>query len=171
ESSGGVRPISVTNYHNLLYVLNAGGAGNITGLTVGNDGSLTSIAGSTRLLSNSAAGPAQVQFSPKGDVLVVTEKNTNMIDTYSVNGDGTATGPHSYSASGVTPFGFAFTNKGDIIVSEAFGGAANGSAASSYWVGSDGGLGVISPSSPTHQTSACWVAVTNNGRYAYTTNA
>ena len=31
-------------------------------------------------------------------------------------------------------------------------------------------LTTISPSVPTTQTAACWVAVTKNGRYAYTTN-
>ena len=33
--SGGMHPISVTNYKNLVYVLNDGGSGNITGFTLG----------------------------------------------------------------------------------------------------------------------------------------
>src|SRR5437660_7834359 len=47
-ASGGVRPISLTAHGDVLYVLNAGGDGNISGFTVGGGGALTAIAGSTR---------------------------------------------------------------------------------------------------------------------------
>jgi 6-phosphogluconolactonase len=170
-ASGGIRPISLTANHDLLYVLNAGGTGNITGFTVGHRGTLSMIPGSTRPLSNGASGPAQVQFSPNGDVLVVTEKNTNLIDTYTVGKDGLATGPVTHPSSGTTPFGFAFGQRNQMFVSEAFGGATNGSAVSSYTVSRDGGVQVDTPSATTHQTAACWVAVTNDGRYAYAANA
>jgi 6-phosphogluconolactonase (cycloisomerase 2 family) len=155
----------------VLYVLNAGGSGNITGFNVGQHGELTAIPGSTRPLSGSATGPAQVQFSGDGRLIAVTEKNTNMIDIYTVNKDGTANGPMVHPSAGVTPFGFAFGKGGNLIVSEAFGGAANASAASSYNVGRNGSFDVVSASSPTHQTAACWVVLTGNERYAYTANA
>jgi 6-phosphogluconolactonase (cycloisomerase 2 family) len=171
EASGGTTPISLTSNGDMLYVLNAGGSGNITGFTVGHDGTLSPIAGSTRPLSGSATGPAQVQFSPDGRLLAVTEKTTNRIDIYTVNKDGTSNGPMTHPAAGVTPFGFAFGKDGRLLVSEAFGGAANASAASSYIVGRDGSFQVVSASSPTHQTAACWLALTGNGRYAYTANA
>lgn len=171
QSSGGVRPISVTSYKNLLYVLNAGGSGNITGFTVGTNGSLSPIPNSTRPLSGNATGPAQVQFSADGNTIAVTEKATNAIDIYTVNKDGTTNGPLSYASSGATPFGFAFGKNGKLIVSEAFGGAPGASAASSYRVESDGSLSVVSASSPTHQTAACWLVLTGNERYAYTANA
>src|SRR2546426_10418470 len=58
--SGGTRPISVTVSRNVVYVLNAGGAGNITGFTVGLTGVLTQIAGTTRSLSAAKACPAGV---------------------------------------------------------------------------------------------------------------
>jgi 6-phosphogluconolactonase (cycloisomerase 2 family) len=112
-----------------------------------------------------------VQFNPAGDVLVVTEKATNMIDTFQVGPDGVAGPANAQPSSGMTPFGFAFDNQGRAFVSEAFGGAANASALSSYNVPSNGWLGTISPSVPTHQTAACWTAVSKDGRYAYTTNA
>jgi 6-phosphogluconolactonase (cycloisomerase 2 family) len=57
-----------------------------------------------------------------------------------------------------------------LIVSEAFGGAVDASAVSSYTIGSDGTLHVVSASVPTTETAACWVAVTNNGRFAYASN-
>jgi 6-phosphogluconolactonase (cycloisomerase 2 family) len=69
---------------------------------------------------------------------------------------------------GETPFGFSFTRHGLLIVSEAFGGREAESAVSSYRLEDELELG--SGSAPDHQTAACWVAVTRDGRYAYTTN-
>src|SRR5262249_56044059 len=74
------------------------------------------------------------------------------------------------SSSGMTPFGFAFNRRGTLIVSEAFGGATGASAVSSYEVDDDGTLTLITGSAPTHQTAACWIANTANGRFTYTTN-
>jgi len=173
-ASGGIRPTSLTLYKKLLYVLNAGGSGSITGFVLDQSGGLTPIPGSTRPLSNNGAGaapaPAQISFSRDGGTLVVTERATNLIDTYTVDRDGVASDPVPQASSGVTPFGFAFTQQGVLIVSEAFGGAPLASAVSSYHV-SEGGIGVISPSVPTGQTAACWIAVSKNGRFAYSTNA
>jgi 6-phosphogluconolactonase len=173
-SSGGVMPTSLTIYKDLLYVLNAGGAGNITGFVINSSGHLTPLDGSTRPLSNNGAGaspaPAQVAFSRDGSMLVVTERASNLIDTYVVGKDGLASGPTAHPASGATPFGFAFTQQGALIVSEAFGGAPLASAVSSYDV-SNGSLEVINGSVPTGQTAACWIAVSKNGKFAYSTNA
>lgn len=168
--SGGTLPISVTSWGSLVYVLNAGGSGNIAGFRLAG-GHLTPIAGSSRPLSGGAVGPAQVSFMPNGQGLVVTEKSTKSIDTYAVDASGLATGPIVNPSSGVTPFGFGFSSNGLLIVSEAFGGAPNGSAVSSYEViRSTGALRWISPSVATTETSACWIAITPNGRYTYTTN-
>ena len=166
-----MHPISLTAYKDLLYVLNDGGAGNITGFNINGDGTLTAIPGSTRPLSSASSGPAEVQFSPDGRVLVVTEKGTNMIDTYTVDRKGVANGPAAHPSNGMTPFGFAFDNVGHLLVSEAFGGAPNASATSSYDVDRGGNVTVISGSVGTQQTAACWLVITKNGRYAYTTNA
>lgn len=171
--SGGVSPISVTIHKRIVYVLNSGASGNITGFKFSPQGELFPLPNSTRFLSNGDAGgstgPAQISFSPDGRSLVVTEKATNQILTYHLGKTG-YDGPVVHASSGQTPFGFAFAKRNFLIVSEAFGGAAGASAASSYAL-SSGGLQVISPSAPTYQTAACWVAVTGNGRYAYTTNA
>jgi 6-phosphogluconolactonase len=170
-SSGGVTPTSVTVHDGLVYVLNAGGTGNISGLRLAADGSLSPIASSTRGLSTGTAGPAEVSFDPSGAWLVVTEKNTNKIDTWHVDANGLASGRVVNASSGMTPFGFAFTTQGVLAVSEAFGGAPNASATSTYTINADGTLRVISASSPTTETSACWIVVTNNGRFVYATNA
>ena len=168
--SGGTRPISIALGSGLLYVLNAGGEGNITGFRAGEDGGLHPIPRSTRPLSSGASGPAQVGITPNGRVLVVTEKATNKITTYLVKGNGRPGAPIVNTSAGQTPFGFAFDQHGLLIVSEAFGGAPNASAASSYTINADGTLDVVSASVPTTETAACWFVVTEDGRFAYTTN-
>src|SRR4051812_19420985 len=68
--SGGDRPVSLTVQGNLIYVLNAGTPENITGFRLGWRG-LRQIEGSTKPLSGTMVGPAQVEFSPRGNLLVV----------------------------------------------------------------------------------------------------
>ncbi len=165
--SGGIRPISLTTYKNWLYVLNAGGSGNIAGFAIGADGTLSPIAGSSQPVSNggvgSAPGLAQVAFNSEGSVLVVTEKTTNMLDTYPVVG-GVAGSPVTHASAGAVPFGFAFDRQNHAIVSEASG------SVSSYLVDANT-FEVISPAVVNTQTAACWIAISNNGSFAYTTNA
>jgi 6-phosphogluconolactonase len=169
--SGGVRPISLTVHGKLVYVLNAGDAttpANIKGfLTLG--GNLTPLPGSSRPLSAANPDPAQIEFSPDGRQLVVTEKATNMIVTYKVR-FGFAGAPNAQASAGETPFGFAFDKLERLIVSEAFGGAPDASVLSSYALASDGTITPITPNVATTETAACWVVVTRNGLYTYTTN-
>jgi 6-phosphogluconolactonase len=168
--SGGDRPISATVHGRVLYVLNAGGTGNITGFSVARGGELSILGGSTRPLSGPAVDPAQVEFSPDGRLLALTEKATNTIDLYTVDRrSGLASASDPQPSAGQTPFGFAFDPHGRLIVSEAFGGATDASAVSSYDVGR-GGLDPVSPSVRTTETAACWIVVTRNGRFTYTTN-
>ncbi len=169
DASGGNQPISLTVHDRLLYVLHAGGAGNITGHTVSRHGALSPLVGSTRPLSGPGAAPAQVSFDPRGKALVVTEKETNVIDTYEVRRDGFAGGPDPQPSAGETPFGFAFDKRGHLIVSEAFDGAPDASAVSSYAL-SGGLIDPITASAATTETAACWIVVTRNGRFTYTTN-
>jgi 6-phosphogluconolactonase len=168
--SGGTLPISVTVHRDLVYVLNAGGDGNIAGLRLAKNGTLSPLAGSTQPLSGTGTAPAQIAFSPTGRFLVVTEKMTNTLVTYAVGHDGLPGGPIVTPSEGDTPFGFSFGHRDRLFVSEAFGGALEASAVSSYDLDKDGILHPITSSLPTHQTAACWLVVTRNGRYAYTTN-
>ena len=167
--SGGSKPISVTIHRRLVYVLNAG-SDTVSGFTLRPHGKLSPIAGSTRPLSGTGVDAAQVQFSRDGRSLIVTEKAANLIVTYPVDDDGLLGAPLLQPSQGTTPFGFAVGDHRHVFVSEAFGGAPNASAVSSYRLGRDGFLEVLSPSVPTHQTAACWVVVTEDGRFAYTTN-
>lgn len=164
-ASGGVQPISLTVHGDILYVLNAGNDGNISGLRIGSAGALTPIAGSTRSLSGSAVGPAQVSFSPNGRWLVVTEKSTSRLDVYAVGSDGVASAPITTASAGGTPFGFAFGHRDELFVSEAAG------SASSYVIDGGGALTVTSGAVLTHQGAPCWAVVTKNGKFGYTANA
>ena len=153
--AGGIQPISLTVYKDLLYVLNAGGSGNISGFRIGKNGLLSPLAGSTQPVSNGGAGAvpglAQIAFNSDGSALVVTEKTTNLIVTYEVV-DGLASAPITHPSEGVTPFGFAFDRQNHAIVSE----AASGSV-SSYQIDGDE-FNVISSAVVNGQAAACWIA-------------
>lgn len=172
--SGGLAPISVSESNGLVYVLNAGGAGNVAGFRLASAG-LQPIAGSTRALSAAGGtGPAQVGFSSDGGTLLVTEKATNKLMSWRVDvKSGLLGAPTITPSAGVTPFGFAFDNRDRVFVSEAVGGAALASTTSSYRFTEQqpAKAVLVSASVPTLQTAACWVAVTPNGKFAYTGNA
>jgi 6-phosphogluconolactonase len=167
--SGGERPVSATIHGGLIYVLNAGTPNNVTGFRLSPDGSLTEIEGSSRPLSGASTGPAQVSFSPDGGTLVITEKGTNTITTYSVDQQtGLLDDATFIPSEGATPFGFAFDVQGRAFVSEAFGGAPGASALSSYAARS---MTPISSSVGSGEQAACWVVVTKDGDLALVTNA
>jgi 6-phosphogluconolactonase len=166
-NSHGTMPISIAVHENLVYVLNAGGTPNIAGFTLNSKNRLVYLPGSERSLAGgTAANPAEISFSPDGDVLVVTEKGTQSIDTYTLNNDGYASGPIPHPSSGSTPFGFEFTHRSLAIVSE-----AGPNALSSYKADENGQLELITGSLQNGQAAVCWVVVTNDGRYAYSANA
>jgi 6-phosphogluconolactonase (cycloisomerase 2 family) len=167
EPSGGTMPVSVAVNGDLLYVLNAGGTPNIQGFFIDLFTShLLHLPGSERDLAGGAgSAPAQVSFSPDGDVLVVTEKSTNQIDSWTVDDDGFVHDRTLTHSSGATPFGFAFARRDFAIVSE-----AGPSALSSYEVDDDADLELMTASLSDGQKANCWVVVTKNQHYAYTTN-
>jgi 6-phosphogluconolactonase (cycloisomerase 2 family) len=166
-ASGGVKPISVTFSGNLVYVANFGddtNPANVTGFKVSH-GALEPVANSTRSLSADHPQPAQLQFTAEGDVLVVTEKMTNKIDTFTLDGVGLSD-VMVHDSAGMTPFGFAFDANDTLIVSEAFGGMPG--ATSSYKLTDDGDVSVVSASVASGQGAPCWVAI--RGNHAYVTN-
>ena len=167
--SGGDMPVSITSHGRLVYVLNAGGDGNIQGFWRSATGILDPVAGSNQPLSQAAPGPAQIEFAPNGRHLVVTEKGTNRIDVFNVHADGSASALAWRASAGPTPYGFAFTRGGKFVVSEAAGGATDASSASSYRFHGNH-LRLLDGPVATTETAACWVAVTRDGRFAYTTN-
>lgn len=167
--SGGTRPVSITQYDDIVFVLNAGGTNNITGFRLSENGTLQAIPNSSRPLTAAMTGPAEIAFVKGGKVLVITEKMTNKIVSYTVNENGIPGSMHSITSSSATPFGFAVRNE-RFFVSEAVGGAAGASVLSSYSVNNNGLISLVQGSVAAGQSAACWVVLTNNGKYAYTTN-
>jgi 6-phosphogluconolactonase len=174
--SRGVFPVSLAARGNLLYVVNARGGGNLAGFRIGNDGTLTAIDNSVRPLSGSAdPGPGSIRISPDLHTLVVTEKPTNLIDIFALGPDGVPGESKVVVASGPTPFGADFDPSGHYILSLANVGpnraaVPDGSAAGSIVFTGFTTPAVVSGSVPTTETAACWVQITAEGAFAYTTN-
>jgi len=163
--SGGATPVSLAVSGRLLYVLNQGGTGNIAGFWVGDRGELEMIPGSSRPLASTSASAEEVAFSPDQSTLVVSEKATQTLDTYRVQAHGRVMGPTAHPSNGAGPYGFTFTGRDELLVTEA---AIN--AVSSYDL-DHGDLALVSPSVPSDGAAPCWIAATPDGRYAYATNA
>lgn len=174
----GDEPTSLTIRGNLLYVLNSSVAGNgIRGFNVASNGTLSRLRHSFRLLSSPIAVPGQVQFSPDGRRLLVTQKTTNVllppknaIDVYRVGSNGLASNLKREASHGLRPFSLAFRNKNQLLVTESFNAADGASAVSSYRMSTKGSLDVISGSIRNRQTDTCWVVITKDDRYAFVAN-
>ena len=162
--SGGVAPNSVDEHHGRVYVLNSGGTPNVTAFRARRDGSLEAIPGGRQDLPG-ALGAAQVSVAPDGSALVVTERLSNRIETLALDAAGRPGAPVITASNGPVPFGFAFGHRGDVVVSE-----AGASTVSSYRLGS-GALDLVTASLPVGFGAACWVAISPNGKLAYTGNA
>ena len=149
--SGGTLPVSIATYHDLVYVLNAGGTANIAGFKLGHTGQLTPLVDATRTLG--AGGFSQVGFDPRGENLVVTARTANALLVFPLDDAGKpASGPIASPSSGAGPFGFVFDRRGHLLVAE-----AGTNAVSSYEIGDDGTLAVISASVANGQTATCWI--------------
>lgn len=162
----GSAPKSITEHDGVVYVLNTG-APSVTGFRIA-DGRLTPIADSERTLAMNA-DPAQVGFSPDGGTIIVTERGTDSITSFTVGQDGLLADPQTLASSGPTPYGFAFTSAGTLIVTEAFRAEKGAAAASSYTV-HEGSVTPVTASVGNGRSEICWAVVSGDDRYAFTTN-
>ena len=198
-SSGAQNPVSLTIYENILYVANTGNYvdengveldtlpqdrnrvnSSIIGFTIGDDGTLTELAGSE--IPGIAANVGSVEFSSDGLSLHVTERRTNDILSISLDGNRLPVSEGSIGSVTDQPFGTDLyaADIGDILlVSEGNNGAPGLSALSSYLVEDDGSLTGISLSTgvegdplTTGFTFGCWVEFveTPEGDFAYVSN-
>ena len=169
KPSGGFQPISLTACYGLLYVANAGNgstiASNIMGFYVDANGILTEIAGSSKQLSSPHAKPACIVTNYNCKIIAVTEQNTNLLNIFTIQTDGSLNNPIVSNSSGTGPFGSVFLTNEIILVAE-----AGTNAISSYRVNPNGTLSVISSSVLNYQKATCWIALSENG-FAYTSNA
>jgi 6-phosphogluconolactonase len=169
-SSGGIDPVSLTGTSKYLYVVNDGDAttpGNVAGFVVLPGGKITSLAGATQPLSAANPAPGEIRANPQGTGLIVTEKTTNVLDSYHIQHDGSLSTPTVTSATGNTPYGFAFSPVEPSLFVVADAGAG---AVTAYHL-HDGTVSVADGPVTDQQMAPCWVAVTHNGRFAYTANA
>lgn len=164
--AAGPAPKSITEHAGVVYVLNTGTPG-VKGFRIV-DGGLSPIEGSERTLAMNA-DPGQVGFSPDGSTLVVTERGTDAITSFTVAADGSLGEPSSLPSSGPTPYGFAFTSGGSLIVTEAFRAEKGAAAASSYSV-RDGSVAPVTASVGNGRSEICWAVVSGDDRFAFTTN-
>ena len=169
EASRGQQPVSVTARGRLVFVLNAG-SDNIAGFRLSPRGDLVPIPGATAPLSQDGTAAAQIQFTPDGSALVVSERATNLLTIFPVGRLGQIGTPVQVASPGDTPFGFEFARGGTLVVSEANPSTETGSSVSSYNPVSGSGASVVTAQLGTQQGQACWVAVSRNGRFAYTGN-
>jgi 6-phosphogluconolactonase (cycloisomerase 2 family) len=172
--SGGAEPVSVTEHDGLVYVANAGSdASNYTAFALSRAGRLQPLAGSTFALPADAQ-PGDVLFNGTGRNLVGARVGSSAIDSFRVGPDGHLTpAPGSpFAAQGPGPFGSEFrpTDPGQLFVSNAHGGAGNGTV-SAFRVASDGTLTSIGASPfADQQTAPCWVEISHDGSYLFTVN-
>ncbi len=165
QPSGGSAPSALAQSGDLLYVLNSGGSGNVSGFHVSAHGHLRPIANSTRDLSDTAAGATSLAFSPNRQFLVVTERATNNIDVFRVLDDGSLSTIQVNPSADAVPFAAVFAPNGALIV----GAASN--FVSSYQLHHDRTLSPITASLPTLGKATCWDVVTPSGRFVFTANA
>ena len=177
-SSHGTTPVSlaVTRFGrgDLVYVANAGAThGSYTGFLLSRRGVLHHLSGSTVSVPDGSQ-LGDVLFNTTGTSLVGTRVATSLIDSFNVGRNGllypAAGSP--YLAQGPGPLGSEFrpTNPHQLFVSNAHGGANNGTI-SAFSVSRAGRLAAVGSSPfPDHQTAPCWVEISRNGRFLFTTN-
>jgi 6-phosphogluconolactonase len=172
QLSEGSEPNAVAQHGDLVYVLNTGGSSNVVGFRVSEDGKLHPIPHSLSFLSTNTSGAASLAFSPNGQFLLVTERETNSIDVFRVQKNETLSPIVTNPSAGPGVFALAFTTNGAALAVETGpAGGQNASAISSYAVNSNGTLTAITTSLPTLGAATCWNAVTPNGKWVYTSNA
>jgi len=164
QPSHGSSPTALAQSGDLLYVLNSGGNGNVSGFHIA-AGHLHPIKDSTTNLSDTATSPTSLVLSPNGRFLVVTETATNKIGVFRVHENGRLSGIAANASSGATPFAALFTPDGTLIVANA------SNTISSYRVDWNQNLEVITDALPTLGHATCWDVIGRNGRFTYTANA
>lgn len=167
--SGGERPVSLASHGNLLYVLNTT-SNTIRGYRATASGTLAPLSFAAASLLPGASGASTIQFSADGERLIVTERNSNRLETFSVEESGRLGPPVATASSGSVPFAIANGLDGSVIVAEAGGAAPNG-AVSSYASSGTGALESITASLSTQGVATCWLVATTDGRFAYAVNA
>jgi 6-phosphogluconolactonase len=177
-SSRGLEPVSVavTKWRrvDLVYVANAGdGGSNYTGFVLTRRGHLRHLSGSTVPVPDGSV-LGDVLFNGTGTHLAGTRVGTGLVDSFNVGRNGLlhAAPGAPFASQGPGPIGSEFspTRSNQLFVSNAHGGTNNGTV-SAFKVSRSGGLSSIGAGPfADHQTAPCWVEITHNGRFLFTSN-
>jgi DNA-binding beta-propeller fold protein YncE len=166
--SGGRFPTSVAIHHALVYVLNAGGDGTISGYR-SDHGRLTPIAGSVRSLGLAndtppffLRSPSQIGFTPDASHVLVTDKENGTVDAFALQPDGRPASAPVTTATGPVPFAFEFDARGRAVLADASG------FANTYRVLPSGALSATGAPAANGQNATCWLALARG--YVYVTN-
>jgi len=161
----GAAPRSVAERDGLVFVL-ATGDSRIDGFRLV-DGDLVPVEGASRSLSTPDG--AQIGFTPDGRALIATERGGDKLSAFAVGMDGMLGEPRTIDSLGATPYGFAISSNGTLVVTEAYRAEKGAAAASSYRVDGDS----ITPGTASvgnGRSEICWAVISNDGRHAFTTN-
>jgi 6-phosphogluconolactonase (cycloisomerase 2 family) len=166
--SGGQFPSSVAVHHDLVYVMNAGGAGSINGYHVDGD-RLTPIAGSERSLGldNTTppfflGSPGQIGITADGSQLLVSAKGNGYVDAFALGPDGQPAATPVTTQTGPVPFGFVLDRRGRVVLTDASG------SANTFHVLPSGALAPTGTAAANGQAATCWI--TEARGYFYATN-
>jgi 6-phosphogluconolactonase (cycloisomerase 2 family) len=170
-SSGGPFPTSLAVHGDLVYVLDAGGQGFVSGYRVAGD-TLEPIAGSTRtlLLGNTTppfflSSPAQIGFTPNGQHLIVTTKTHSTVDVFSIADGVPSAAPVKNPEAGV-PFAFVFNSAEQMVLVLAGTGSLE-----AFTVNADDTITPAGAPVSDGQVAACWVTPAHGFDYVSNTGS
>jgi 6-phosphogluconolactonase (cycloisomerase 2 family) len=166
--SGGRFPTSVAIHQALVYVLNAGGDGAISGYR-SDHGRLTPIAGSVRSLGLGNAtppfflrSPSQIGITPDASHVLLTDKENGVVDAFALRPDGQPAVAPVTTATGPVPFAFEFDARGRVVLADASG------SANTFRVLASGSLSATGAPAANGQKAPCWLVRARG--YVYVTN-
>ena len=151
QPSLGGNPVSIAVHDDLVYVVNFGGIYHTAGFRMQPWGELKPIRNSRMPLSTLDTNPSTAAFSADGSKLVISERQTNKVDVFSVASDGSLSNPVFNKFTTTEPFGLQVDASGVLLVTSTAG------SVTSYGIGEDNTLSVITENSPSFGGATCWV--------------
>ena len=168
-ASGGSFPTGIAVHGDLVYVLNAGLTGGVSGYRLSGS-ELRPIPGSTRSLGLANAtppffltSPAQVGFTPDGRQLIVTTKTNSTVDVFSVERSGRLSAEPVRNPEAGVPFAFLFRPGHQLDLLN-----AGTSSIAPITVNDDGSISPAGTPVSDGQAAACWIATARG--FAYVAN-
>lgn len=177
----GIFPTSLALSGNLLVAVLSGrpAEGNppmLKAFAVADDGALTPVEGSETALNDEAVTkPTDVIFSEDGAFVIVPDAMTSLISVFPIDAEGILGDVVVTPSAGAGSFGGALAPGNVLLMTEgqeanvlppAFGTGAM----STYAIGDDGALTVISDQVTNFRTAPCWVTPTPDGSMAFVAN-